>query len=289
MANQGREQQRDHLNKQSPIFGLDEGSKNVLSCFSGQVTNSYCPAFCAPWTSHHVLVCSKPWQRSHPGSCLWGQLHWGEDDCVFCVCVCLQARREWAWKELLQWTGEFLLLAKSLDSSPKLVTTSPSTGLLSLPCWYLAPAFFHQLLRSSSWFWQRRGNPGLGLGTLLSWKGSCSGVQGALDLSALLLLLHSLPQGSSAPTGMWAPPWVFKSISFCPGLVSAQLLSAAPGQGVQELLRGRIWGQWMSSGQSRLEVLLSPWRETGSEEMREPDWVLQTGGNNFQCLKCTWP
>lgn len=117
-----------------------------------------------------------------------------------CVCVCLQAMTERAWKELLQRTGEFLFLAKSLDSSPKLVTTSQSTSLLSLPCWYLAPAFPPQLPRSSPWFWHRSGSPGLGLGTLLSWKGSCSGVQGALDLSALLP--HTLPQGSSVPMGI---------------------------------------------------------------------------------------
>lgn len=120
------------------------------------------------------------------------------------------------WKELLQRTGEFLFLAKSLDTSPKLVTTSQSTGLLSLPCWYLAPACFPQLLRSSPWFWRRRGSPGLGLGVLLSWKGSSSGVQGALDLSALLSHTGLLSSHGNGNITLGVKP-----ISFWPGLVSA--------------------------------------------------------------------
>lgn len=153
VANQGREQQRDHLNKQSPIFGLDEDSKDVLPCFSGQVTNPCFPAFCAPRSSHHVLVCSKPqqvwpWQllslRRAPVGRGW-----------LCVCVwvfaCRQGGKE-PGRSSCSERGSFSfwqkvwILRQSLSPPPKAPACSPShAGIWLLPsflgCWEAPPGF----------------------------------------------------------------------------------------------------------------------------------------------------
>lgn len=95
LCGSSREGVAERSSEQSPIFDLDNDSENILSCFSGQVTNPYCPAFCALQTGHNTLACSNSPQRSTLAAAFEKSSSRDEDEHVR---VCPQAR-EGAWKE----------------------------------------------------------------------------------------------------------------------------------------------------------------------------------------------
>lgn len=267
------------------MFDLDGYSENVLSRFSDQATNPYCPTFCATQTHHKKLAHLKCLQRARSHGCLWEELQqrrgW--------LCVCWPADQEASLERAPSHEqGRFCfwqkvwILHQSL-STPSKIFLEATTGLLSFSHdgFWLFPSFLSCQVAPPAF--------GKGEDVLASgWAPSWAGMKAAQ--------VSRVPPWCHAPLlPVWLPkqgyghfpectPWVFKLISSSEllntVLVRAAVWSAAPSSASQSRCRNCLGAPEKLVKRRAPAAWLKVGLEVEARQMREPVRALQRATTN---------